>query len=78
MAWVSKTCAGCRYGYMQVWVQVEILLPASFKTFCSYLSQYLAVLDEQRLVMKGIPMGSWVKPATGMGMGKTPNTCAIP
>ena len=36
--------------------------------------QYLTVLDEQRLVLKGIPMGSWVKPATGTGTGKMLNT----
>ena len=32
------------------------------------------VLDEKRLVLKGIPVGSRVKPATGMGTGKTPDT----
>ena len=32
------------------------------------------VLDEKRLVLKGIPVGSRVKPATGTGTGKMPDT----
>ena len=32
------------------------------------------VLDEKRLVLKGIPVGSRVKSATGTGTGKTPDT----
>ena len=35
------------------------------------------VLDEKRLVLKGIPVGSWVKPAMGMGTGKMPDTCGF-
>ena len=76
MAQVSETCAGRGYGYVRVRVRVEVLLPASFKTslcsFCSYLSQYLMVLDEKRLVSKGIHVGSqvwvWVKRQIPMGL----------
>jgi hypothetical protein len=34
----------------------------------------LTVLDEKRLILKGIPVGSWFKPATGMGTGRTLDT----
>jgi len=31
-------------------------------------------LDEQRFNLKGIPVGSWVKPAMGAGMGRMLDT----
>ena len=42
--------------------------------------QNLMVLDEKRLVLKGIPMGSRVKPTMGMGMGmsKMPDIHGFP
>ena len=36
------------------------------------------VLDEKRLVLKGIPMGSWVKPTMGTGTGKTRIPVGLP
>ena len=50
---------------LQVWVWVEILLFASFKT---------SLCSSKTLVLKGIPVGSWVKSTMGMGTGKMPDT----
>ena len=38
----------------------------------------LTVLDDLGLVSTRKPMGSWVKPATGMGMGTAKNTRGLP
>ena len=56
MAWVSETHAGHRYTH-------ELQNKPLF-------IQYLTVLDEQRLVLKGICGVTGM----GMGTGKTPNT----
>jgi hypothetical protein len=38
----------------------------------------LTVLDDPKLILMGKPMGLWVKPTMGMGMGQTLDTHAIP